>query len=57
MKEERRGKGGFRPERNERPEKSERRERPMRTAYEVRQEPKEEVEEQVIDETDKSLKE
>ena len=47
MKEERRGKGGFRPERNERPEKSERRERPMRTAYEVRQEPKEEVEGQL----------
>ena len=47
MKEERCGKGGFRPERNERPEKSERRERPMRTAYEVRQEPKEEVEGQL----------
>ena len=44
MKEERRGKGNFRPERNER---SERRERPMRTAYEVRQEPKEEVEGQL----------
>jgi 23S rRNA (guanosine2251-2'-O)-methyltransferase len=47
MKEERRGKGGFRPERNERSERSERRERPMRTAYEVRQEPKEEVEGQL----------
>ena len=41
MKEERRGKGNFRPERNER------KERPMRTAYEVRQEPKEEVEGQL----------
>ena len=47
MKEERRGKGGFRPERKERSERSERRERPMRTAYEVRQEPKEEVEGQL----------
>ena len=44
MKEDRRPKGNFRPERNER---SERRERPMRTAYEVRQEPKEEVEGQL----------
>ena len=41
MKEERRNKGNFRPERNER------KDRPMRTAYEVRQEPKEEVEGQL----------
>ena len=41
MKEERRNKGSFRPERNER------KERPLRTAYEVRQEPKEEVEGQL----------
>ena len=41
MKEERRSKGSFRPERNER------KDRPMRTAYEVRQEPKEEVEGQL----------
>ena len=41
MKEERRGKGNFRPERNER------KDRPLRTAYEVRQEPKEEVEGQL----------
>jgi 23S rRNA (guanosine2251-2'-O)-methyltransferase len=41
MREERRGKAGFRPER---PEKKD---RPMRTAYEVRQEPKEEVEGQL----------
>ena len=41
MKEERRSKGAFRPERNER------KDRPMRTAYEVRQEPKEEVEGQL----------
>ena len=41
MKEERRGKAGFRPERNER------KDRPLRTAYEVRQEPKEEVEGQL----------
>ena len=41
MKEERRGKGNFRPERTER------KDRPMRTAYEVRQEPKEEVEGQL----------
>ena len=41
MKEERRSKGNFRPERNER------KDRPLRTAYEVRQEPKEEVEGQL----------
>ena len=41
MKEERRGKGGFRPERNEK------KDRPLRTAYEVRQEPREEVEGQL----------
>ena len=41
MKEERRGKGNFRPERNER------KDRPLRTAYEVRQEPREEVEGQL----------
>ena len=41
MKEERRGKGNFHPERNER------KDRPLRTAYEVRQEPKEEVEGQL----------
>ena len=41
MKEERRNKGNFRPERNER------KDRPMRTAYEVRQEPKEVVEGQL----------
>ncbi len=41
MKEERRPKGNFRPERNER------KDRPQRLAYEVRQEPKEEVEGQL----------
>ena len=41
MKEERRPKGNFRPER------SERKDRPQRLAYEVRQEPKEEVEGQL----------
>ena len=41
MKDERRNKGNFRPER------SERKERPLRTAYEVRQEPREEVEGQL----------
>ena len=41
MKEERRPKGNFRPDR------SERKDRPQRTAYEVRQEPKEEVEGQL----------
>lgn len=41
MKEERRGRGNFRPERNER------KDRPLRTAYEVRPEPKEEVEGQL----------
>lgn len=41
MKEERRGRGNFRPERNER------KGRPLRTAYEVRPEPKEEVEGQL----------
>ena len=47
MKEERRPKGNFRPERKDRPERNERKDRPMRTAYEVRQEPKEEVEGQL----------
>ena len=47
MKEERRGKGNFRPERSERQERPARAERPLRTAYEVRPEPKEEVEGQL----------
>ena len=47
MKEERRGKGGFRPERSERQDRPARAERPLRTAYEVRPEPKEEVEGQL----------
>ena len=47
MKEERRGKGGFRPERSERQDRPARTERPLRTAYEVRPEPKEEVEGQL----------
>ena len=47
MKEERRGKAGFRPERNERQERPARNDRPLRTAYEVRPEPKEEVEGQL----------
>ena len=47
MKEERRGKAGFRPERSERQERPARNDRPMRTAYEVRPEPKEEVEGQL----------
>ena len=47
MKEERRGKGNFRPERSERQERPARAERPLRTAYEVRPESKEEVEGQL----------
>ena len=47
MKEERRGKGCFRPERSERQDRPARAERPLRTAYEVRPEPKEEVEGQL----------
>ena len=46
MKEERRRfNGNSRPERTERAERPEKKDRPMRTAYEVRPEPKEEVEE------------
>ena len=48
MKEERRRfNGNSRPERTERAERPEKKERPMRTAYEVRPEPKEEVEGQL----------
>ena len=48
MKEERRRfNGNSRPERTERAERPEKKDRPMRTAYEVRPEPKEEVEGQL----------